>query len=132
MPIQFQCHGCGRLFHVHDRMAGTRAACQQCGTILTVPLPAGSLQPIGAVPQTPQQKPVKGRQTAPEDASGGIPPMVWYLIGGGAMFVFFAIGVAVIFNAVFSSSSSDAQTAPATASARAWTLISRERWSNVH
>jgi phage FluMu protein Com len=41
MPIEFRCSHCGKLLRTGDDTAGRQAQCPECGTISTVPAPAG-------------------------------------------------------------------------------------------
>jgi hypothetical protein len=57
MTIEFDCTGCKTRLHLPDEMAGTRAKCVRCGTILTIPSPSDAFWPPGARPASnaPQQ-----------------------------------------------------------------------------
>ena len=46
MAIRFRCPSCDDEFNVGETMAGKRARCRKCATILTVPYPAGAGQAI--------------------------------------------------------------------------------------
>ena len=115
MPIHFCCDSCGKQLQVKDSMAGSRARCPKCGTVVTVPMPAAELQPLGpAGGAAAFGKSATGSQIPGAEPSGGIPLIVWYLIGGGAAFVLFAMGIAVILSTVFSSWS-ESETKPVAA-----------------
>jgi hypothetical protein len=59
MTIEFECTTCDKPLRVPQEMAGGKAKCQRCGTILTVPEAAQFLWPPGAGP------PSESRPTAP-------------------------------------------------------------------
>src|SRR5713226_7302801 len=52
MPIAFACPGCGKQFRVSDNMAGRKAKCSACATIMQVP--AGEVR-VAAQPAIKQR-----------------------------------------------------------------------------
>lgn len=67
MPIQFDCHGCGKHFSVPDKLAGSQAKCNQCGTQVTIPAADATAEAAPAVAPAPQTRPAAaaGRLTCP-------------------------------------------------------------------
>ncbi len=113
MSIHFQCHGCGKDFHVPETMAGTQARCNGCGSIVTIPVPG--LTPLDAEATSPQFDPLARTSFNPYQAlpakparlsnggPPGTPPMVWVAIAVGGGIVALTLLV-VIAGWLFSSS----------------------------
>ena len=61
MAIDFLCSGCGEAFSVPETLAGKKAKCESCGTIVQVPVPTDTVELSGGKsrrkrkPQQPQQ-----------------------------------------------------------------------------
>ncbi|MCL4204362.1 MAG: hypothetical protein KJ000_17905 [Pirellulaceae bacterium] len=92
MSIQFQCSLCGRQFDVPDQMAGTKARCNTCGNIVTVPLAAdydlsAGLTEIGDTYSDGNAAPFAGgpvhAQASADDDGEGLPKAAWIAIGVG-------------------------------------------------
>lgn len=113
MTIQFQCYSCANPFNVPEEMAGTRARCNGCGAIVTIPTPIDTaipgLTPIDALPFSPQpvRTPAAGtraggiiRPAKPQLA--GVPVIIWILGAAGAVFgiglIAVGIGVSLFMN----------------------------------
>ena len=68
MPISFQCT-CGRTLRVKDELAGRRARCPQCSSILTVPNPHIESNPadvsITVTPNEAEKEPACDEPEAP-------------------------------------------------------------------
>ncbi len=64
MSIAFSCPGCGKQFRVSDNMAGRKAKCSACATVMLVP---GAEQGItsGPTPQAPPQQDEMFEQAPP-------------------------------------------------------------------
>jgi hypothetical protein len=69
MTIAFSCPGCGKQFKVSDNMAGRKAKCSACATIIQVP--SGPEQRVSATPES--RKPARAPAPADEDAGGDEP-----------------------------------------------------------
>jgi WD40 repeat protein len=92
MSIQFQCSVCGRQFDVPEQMAGTKARCNTCGNIVTVPLAGEEDLSAGL---TEISDPYLDAQTTPfavgalpghavaGDDGEGLPKAAWIAIGVG-------------------------------------------------
>jgi hypothetical protein len=64
MPIRFVCHSCGRQLNAPDNLAGRKAKCPSCNTI--VPIPAAMPVKV-APPAVKERTPPKRRQPEPEE-----------------------------------------------------------------
>jgi len=67
MAIEFRCPGCNRRLRVGEAVAGKRAKCPECGTVLIVPS-ASAAAPATAPAAAPAPAP------QPRPAPGGLPP----------------------------------------------------------
>ena len=64
MPIRVACHSCGRQLNAPDNLAGRKAKCPSCGTVL----PIRAAEPIEVVPPVPKERQLpKRRQPEPEE-----------------------------------------------------------------
>jgi tetratricopeptide (TPR) repeat protein/DNA-directed RNA polymerase subunit RPC12/RpoP len=71
MAISFQCASCGKSFQVGQELAGKKAKCSKCGTIIVVPLATAG---EAATPVSPEV--VAARiPTPPAPASSSLPPV---------------------------------------------------------
>lgn len=55
--IGFQCYGCQKTFQVPEANAGKRAKCNNCGTIVTIPLPSAQSEAVSEKPIAPPPLP---------------------------------------------------------------------------
>jgi hypothetical protein len=80
MAIPFQCHSCGGQFAAPDQLAGKKAKCQRCGTVVQVPhaAPGASEGELAAraFSMAMAGQPVGGTHAAQADlfGSAGMPP----------------------------------------------------------
>ena len=58
MPIRVDCHSCGRPLNAPDKLAGRKAKCPQCQTILSIPdaEPVEVAQPAPKEPKLPKRR----------------------------------------------------------------------------
>ena len=75
MPIEFRCSQCGKLLRTGDDTAGRQAQCPECGTIGTVPGPAGPPEPVvpTAAPLGDEGPPAAGARPGSPFAAGAAP-----------------------------------------------------------
>src|SRR6516165_1376014 len=69
MTIAFSCPGCGKQFKVSENMAGRKAKCSACATIIQVP--AATEQRVAAAPEG--RRPARAPAPADEDIGGDEP-----------------------------------------------------------
>ncbi len=64
MPIRVECRECGRQINAPDKLAGRKAKCPQCQTILTIP----AAEPVDAIAPAPKGRTLPKRRPAePEE-----------------------------------------------------------------
>jgi len=87
-------------------MAGTRAQCNRCGTVLTVPYPNSGPTPVERPHTLPAQPAAKPARASGTGARSKIPPVVWIVcaIGGGTAVLML---LAMLINSFLSSGRRD-------------------------
>ena len=74
MAIDFLCSGCGEAFSVPETLAGKKAKCESCGTIVQVPVPTDTVELRGGKsrrkrkPQQPQQQQAARQMQQPKQS----------------------------------------------------------------
>lgn len=64
MPIRVECRECGRQINAPDKLAGRKAKCPQCQTILTIP----AAEPVDAIAPAPKAGTLPKRRAAEPEA----------------------------------------------------------------
>ena len=94
MPIEFRCTQCGRLLRTPDDTAGKQAQCPACGTLSTIPPPAGlgpatpPLSPLGTdAPVAPGSPPDLAMVSEPSAAGSAGAERPYQTPGSGTYFM---------------------------------------------